>query len=149
MDTLNNKQKSTAFNSEQNDEHCINNDGEDEELQLIVDNICQSHLPKQQATGANNMEKSIGSNFELSNKAGSSSVGYHVETDARKVISVEGVSNPWVTGHLLFFICLVIYGLVNKKLKKRQMLTSAQKHMLRNKNIEILSWKWCIQFLKN
>ncbi|CAI8587697.1 unnamed protein product [Vicia faba] len=61
VDTLNNKQKSTVFNSEQNDEHCINNDG---------------------------------SNFELSNKAGSSSVGYHVGTDARKVISVEGISNP-------------------------------------------------------
>ncbi|XP_058777020.1 uncharacterized protein LOC131651372 isoform X2 [Vicia villosa] len=94
VDILNNKQKSTAFNSEQNDEHCINNDGEDGELQLIVDKICRSHLPKQQATGANNMEKSIGSNFELSNKAGSTSVGYHVETDARKVISVEGISNP-------------------------------------------------------
>ncbi|XP_045812785.1 uncharacterized protein LOC123906813 isoform X2 [Trifolium pratense] len=93
-DTLNNKQKSTAFNSEQNVEHCDNNGAEDEELQLIIDKICHSQLHKQQATVANNVEKYIGSNFGLSNNARSSSVGYHVETDTRKVISVEDISNP-------------------------------------------------------
>ncbi|XP_045812764.1 uncharacterized protein LOC123906808 isoform X3 [Trifolium pratense] len=55
-----------------------------EELQLIVDKICQSQLHKQQVTNAINTEKYIGSNFGLSNNARSSSVGYHV----------EGISNP-------------------------------------------------------
>lgn len=94
LDPLNKKQKSTALNSEQN-EHCDIN-GEDEELQLIIDKICQSKLHKQQATDANNVEQLIGSNFGLSNNVRSSSVGYHVEADTRKVTSVEGISNPGV-----------------------------------------------------
>ncbi|KAK2428420.1 hypothetical protein QL285_026942 [Trifolium repens] len=94
IDTLNNQQKSTAFGSEHNVEHRDNNDGEDEELQLIIDKICQSQLHKQQATNAVNVEKYIGSNFGLSDNARLSSVGYHVESDTRKVISVEGISNP-------------------------------------------------------
>jgi hypothetical protein len=90
--TLNNNQKSTTFNSEQNDR---DNDGaEDEELQLIIDKICQSQLHKQQTTVANSVEKCIGSNFGLSNNAKSSRIGYHVETDTRKVTSVEDISNP-------------------------------------------------------
>ncbi|WJX56844.1 hypothetical protein P8452_42462 [Trifolium repens] len=93
-DTLNNKQKSTAFNSERNGEQCDNNGAEDEELQLIIDKICQSQLHEQQTTVANSVEKYIGSNFGLSNNARSSSIGYHVETDARKVTSVEDISNP-------------------------------------------------------
>lgn len=94
VDPLNKKQKSTALNSEQN-EHCDNN-GEDEELQLIIDKVCQSKLHKQEATDANNVEQLIGSNFGLSNNARSSSVGYPVEADTRKVISVEGISNPGI-----------------------------------------------------
>jgi hypothetical protein len=94
IDTLNNQQKSTAFGSEHNDEPCDNNDGEDEELQLIIDKICQSQLHKQQASNAVNVEKYIGSNFGLSDNARLSSIGYHVESDTRKVISVEGISNP-------------------------------------------------------
>ncbi|WJX56845.1 hypothetical protein P8452_42462 [Trifolium repens] len=96
-DTLNNKQKSTAFNSERNGEQCDNNGAEDEELQLIIDKICQSQLHEQQTTVANSVEKYIGSNFGLSNNARSSSIGYHVETDARKVTSVEDISNPRIT----------------------------------------------------
>jgi hypothetical protein len=92
--TLNNNQKSTAFNSEQNDEQCDNDGAEDEELQLIIDKICQSQLHKQQTTVANSVEKCIGSNFGLSNNAKSSRIGYHVETDTRKVTSVEDISNP-------------------------------------------------------
>ncbi|WJX56843.1 hypothetical protein P8452_42461 [Trifolium repens] len=98
IDTLNNQQKSTAFGSEHNEEQCDNNDGEDEELQLIIDKICQSQLHKQQATNAVNVEKYIGSNFGLSDNARLSSVGYHVESDTRKVISVEGISNPEIRG---------------------------------------------------
>lgn len=93
VDTLTNKQKSTAFNSVQNDEHYANNVGEDEELELITEKMIQPQLHKQQATNANNVEKYIGSNFG-SHNVRSSSVGYNVETDTREVISVEGISNP-------------------------------------------------------
>jgi hypothetical protein len=94
IDTLNSKQKSTAFNSEQNDEHYTNNVGEDEELEHISEKTIQAQLHKQQATNANNVENYNGSNFGLSHNVRSSSVGYHVEADTRKVISVEGISNP-------------------------------------------------------
>ncbi|CAI8587695.1 unnamed protein product [Vicia faba] len=94
VSTLNNKLKSTAFNPEKNDEHYDNNDGEDEELQHIIEKICQSQSHKQQATDANNVENYIGSSFGLSNNARSPSAGYNVETDTRTVKSVEGISNP-------------------------------------------------------
>jgi len=94
VDTLNSKLKSTAFNSEQYDEHYANNVGEDEELEHISDKTIQAQLHKQQATDANNVEQLIGSNFRLSHNVRSSSVGYHLEADTRKVISVEGISNP-------------------------------------------------------
>lgn len=94
VNTLNNKLKSTAFNPEKNDEHCDNNDGEDEELQHIIEKICQSQSHKQQVTDANNVENYIGSSFGLSNNARSPSAGYNVETDTRTVKSVEGISNP-------------------------------------------------------
>jgi hypothetical protein len=94
VDTLNNKKKSSAFDSEQNEEYFDNNAGVDEELGLITEKLIQPQLHKKQTTNANNVEKYIGSNFGLSDNARLSSVGYHVETDTRKVISVEGISNP-------------------------------------------------------
>ncbi|XP_058777026.1 uncharacterized protein LOC131651374 isoform X3 [Vicia villosa] len=94
VNTLNNKQKSTVFNSEQNDEHYDNNNGEDEDLELVPEESIQPRVHMQQATNANNVERYIGSDLGLSNSVRLSSVGYHVENDTRKVISVEGISNP-------------------------------------------------------
>lgn len=94
---LSNKQKSAPFNSEQNDEDNGYNDGEDGEMQLIMEEIYQQQLLKQQAADANNAKKCIEATFGLSNNVRPSSGGSHVETDRQKVISVESISNSYVT----------------------------------------------------
>lgn len=106
VNTLNDKQKSTVFNSEQNDVHYDNNNGEDEDLELFPEESIQPQAHMQQATNANNVERYIGSDLGLSNNVRLSSVAYHVENDTRQVISVEGISKPLVkvTGPFPFFI---------------------------------------------
>lgn len=90
---LDNNQKPTLFNSEQSDEDKDYNDGDNEEMQLIMDEINQQKLPEHEAADANNVEKCIESSFGLSNNVRPSSGGSHVETDRRKVTSLEGISN--------------------------------------------------------
>ena len=92
FDGLNNKQKSTAFNSGQNVEYDDYSDGEDEAQ--LMEKIYQRQLLKQQTAIANNVKKCIEYSFGLSHNARPSSGGSHIEADRRKVVSVEGISNP-------------------------------------------------------
>ncbi|KAI5437212.1 hypothetical protein KIW84_023365 [Lathyrus oleraceus] len=94
VDALNNRQKASALSSQHNDEYYDDSDGEDVEMQLIMEKIYQRQLLKHQAAIANNVKNSIGASFGLSNDVRPSSGRSHIEADRRKVVSVEGISNP-------------------------------------------------------
>lgn len=93
VNALNNRQKASALSSQHNDEYYDDSDGEDVEMQLIMEKIYQRQLLKHQAAIANNVKKSIGASFGLSNDVRSSSGRSHIEADRRKAVSVEGISN--------------------------------------------------------
>jgi hypothetical protein len=84
-------------------------DGEDEDIQLIREKTNQQKSLRQQAVFTNNSTKGIGGFSRVSNneKVSSpngppanepasmpSSGGSHADTDRRKIITVEAISNP-------------------------------------------------------
>lgn len=111
------QQEYTASSSE--DEYSDYDDGEDEEIQLNMERAKQWKLLRQQEADANNVKKGIGAISGVSNNgkmsnATSDSVPHSsdpplndptslpssgrslAETNRRKVISVEAISNPYV-----------------------------------------------------